>query len=137
MGVACYPTFEDENNESRNDIDGKRLARAANALTRIASLARVPGLYDFYSMTRVQMIGDLLDGDPEDPSTYDESKLPEEHWHSASAGLLTVRALLQSLATEAPVMDDISGVREDLEAFGRHLVLAAARNVRWHLVVDA
>jgi hypothetical protein len=137
MGVAFYPTFEDENNESRNDIDGKRLARAANALAKIASLTRVPGLYDSYSMTRVQMIGDLLDGDPEDPSTYDESKLPEEHWYLASEGLLTVRALLQSLATETPIVEEISGVREDLEALERHLVLAAARNVRWHLVVDA
>jgi hypothetical protein len=114
MGVAFYPTFEDEKNERLDDIDGKRLARAADVLTKIASLARVPSLYDFYSMTRVQMIGNFLDGDPEDPSTYDESKLPEEHWHLASAGLQTVRALLDDLTMELSAMKDIAGIREDL-----------------------
>lgn len=133
MGVAYYPIFEDGSGGWADDINGKCLARSAQALDQIAKQLGVPGLKHFYSMTREQMICELQDGDPQDPSTYDESRLPQEIWHEASAGLRTVRALLDNL----PAICEGTGTRDDLQAFERYLVDAAGRGVRWHLVIDA
>jgi hypothetical protein len=132
MGVAYYPVFEDGSGGWADDINGKCLAQSADLLERIAKQVGVPGLNHFYSMTRAQMICDLQDGDPDDPSTYDESRIPQEIWHEASAGLRTVRALLDNLSGDC----EGTGIREDLQAFERYLADAVGRNVRWHLVVD-
>jgi hypothetical protein len=120
-----------------DDINGKCLARVANQLDTIAKKAKVSTLYDFYSMTREQAIAELLGGDPDDPSTFDESAVPAEAWYDPQVALQTVRALLEFVRKDGDAIEDVGCVREDLEAFERHLVTAAERNVRWHLVIDA
>src|SRR5688572_10830107 len=97
MGVAFYPVFEDGSGGWTDDINGKCLARAADLFDKRCKKASIPTLYDFFSMSRETMIEELLGGDPDDPSTFDESKLPEEHWHDAAIGLKTVRFLLEFL----------------------------------------
>ena len=134
MGVAFYPVFEDENGDWPDDINGKALASAADKLDEIARRSGVPTLYDFYSMTREQAIADVLDGDPEDPTTYDPSRVPGEKWFDCNDGLRTVRALLSSSDSVGTHEHDITVA--DLLAFERLLVDAAMRQVRWHLVID-
>ena len=134
MGVAFYPVFEDGIGDWPDDIDGKALASAADKLDEVARDSGVPTLYDFYSMTREQAITDVLDGDPEDPTTYDESIVPEEKWFDCSDGLRTVRAVLG--AAKSSNTKDLDAVVADLDAFERNLVHAAKRQVRWHLVID-
>ncbi|MBX3413989.1 MAG: hypothetical protein KF708_14965 [Pirellulales bacterium] len=133
MGVAFYPTFEDGNPDGLAEIAGKPLARAADVLAKVAKRWNVPDLYHFYSMDRHQMIVELLDGDPDDPASYDESKLLPEHWHEPTAGLATVRALLEYVRHDGSSIDDL--VREDLETFERLLQSAIDRGTRWHLTI--
>ncbi len=137
MGVAFYPVFEGGSVRSANDINGKCLARAADLFDKPCQQASLPTLYDFFSMSRDTMIAELLGGDPDDPSTYDESKLPDEHWYAAALGLRTVRFLLEFVITNASRFADYDCVREDLEAFERSLSHAAEQNIRWHLAIDA
>lgn len=136
MGVAFYPVFEDRD-DWPDDINGKCLARAADLFDKPCKKAATATLYDFFSMSRDTMIAELLGGDPDDPSTYDESKLPEEHWHDAALGLKTVRFLLEFVRSNSNLFTDCVCVLEDLEAFERHLSRAAAQNIRWHLAIDA
>ena len=83
------------------------------------------------------MIAELLDGDPDEPATYDEAKIPNEHWFEPSEGLRTVRALLDYLRKDGAMADGVNDIRQDLEAFERYLISAAQRGVRWHLVIEA
>jgi len=83
------------------------------------------------------MIIELLDGDPDDPKTYDETKLPPVAWHDPTAGLTTVRALLEYIRHDGTGIDNLDDLREDLEAFERLLERAAERGTRWHLSISA
>ena len=64
--------------------------------------------------------GELLDGDPDEPATYDEAKIPEEHWFEPCEGSAQSRsrALLDYLAKDGLTVDGAIGIRQDLEAFG-------------------
>lgn len=136
MCVAFYPVFEDGDGDWPDDINGKCLARAADYLEKVARTNKVVGLYDYCSMTREQMIVELLDGDPDEKLSYDPKALPEVHWHAPEDGLQTVRVLLDSVRQNRTTLDDAECLLKDLEAFERHLAEAANRRVRWHLVVD-
>ncbi|QDT71673.1 hypothetical protein [Lacipirellula limnantheis] len=136
MGVAFYPVFEDGSGGCSEDINGKCLARAANVFDRPCKKAKVPTLYDFFSMSREQMVAELFDGDPGEPSNYNESQLPEEHWHEAALGLRTVQFLLEFVQANVDRIADHECVREDLVVFERQLSQAAAKGVRWHLAIE-
>lgn len=137
MGVEFFPVFEDGNSDGTDEILGKPLARAADELSQVAERFKVPDLYYFISMDRDQMIYELLDEDPDNPESFDESKLPPVVWHEAAAGLVTVRALLEYLRHDGGGITDLEGVREDLETFERLLEKAAERGTRWHLSINA
>ena len=137
MGAAFYPVFEDRSDGWPDDVNGKCLSRAADKLDKICRSRKVRTLYDFYSMTRDQAITELLDGDPEDPTSYDNNKLPEEVWYDSHEGLETVRVLLEHVRGNDVNLDDHECVVADLEVLERHLADAVRRNARWHLVVDA
>jgi hypothetical protein len=136
MGVAFYPVFEDGSGEWVEYVAGKCLARAADELEKPCQRASLPTLYDFFSMSRNDMIAELLGGDPDDPTTFDASKLPEEHWFEAATGLDTVRCLLEFVRSKVDSAPEYRCVCDDLEAFERNLIKAAETNVRWHLGID-
>jgi len=135
MGVSFYPVFEDGDSAGL-DINGKYLARAIDLFDNACKKAATAKLYDFFTMSREQMIAEIFDGDPDDPSTFDESKIPAEHWHEATAGLKTVKVMLDFLSTSPSEVANIEGVRDDLEGFESSLTRAVERNVRWHLAID-
>jgi hypothetical protein len=120
MGVAIYPIFEGSSEGWPDDMNGKCLARASDQLDRVAQAAKVPSLFDFYSMT------------PEEAGEEIGEK-----WFEPLDGLRTVRALLDYVRNDGRKIEQLDDVRDDLAAFEQHLIGAAAKNVRWHLVVDA
>lgn len=142
MGTAFFPVFEDAESYFPDDINGKCLARAANLLDKHCKAQAVPTLCDFFSVSRDTMIIEVLDGDPDDPTSYDASQLPEEHWFGTEAGLRTVRLLIDyvrennSRFTEFDWIGLPDCVLGDLKAFEKHLTAAAKRGTRWHLVID-
>lgn len=142
MGSAFIPVFESDEPGWPDDINGKCLARAANQLDKACKEASLPTLFEFFSMPRDTMIVEMFDGDPDDPSTYDESQLPEEKWFDAIAGLVTVRHLIEVVRSnqerfaEHDPVDLPNCVLEDLEAFERHLSTANKKGVRWHFEID-
>jgi hypothetical protein len=136
MGVAFYPVFEDGSGGWTDHINGKCLAQAADVFDAPCKKALVPTLLDFFSMSRETMIAELLGGDPDDPASYDETKLSEEQWHDAALGVKTVRLLLEFAHSNASLFTNYDCVREDLEAFERQLTLASEQNIRWHLGID-
>lgn len=135
MGVAFYPVFENGSGEWPDDIDGVCLARVSDQFDKSCKKASLPTLYDFYSMTRDAMIVELLDGDPDDPSSFDETKIPPEGWFDPAIGLRTVQFLILHLQSNTESFSDSKSVREDLEAFEKKLQEAVLSNTRWHLVV--
>ena len=137
MGVAFYPIFSDRQAEWPEDINGKFLARAANRLDKAAKKTTAGSIYDFYSMTREQYIAEALDADPDDPMTFDESKVAAVAWHDPTDGLRIIRTMLSHVVDDGRQIEDSDCVREDLEAFERHLEAAASRNAKWHLCIDA
>ena len=136
MGVAFYPVFEDDSSSWAEYIVGKCLARAADEFGKPCRKASLPTLYDFFSMTRADMIAELLGGDPDDPTTFDAAKIPEEHWFDAASGLKTVRCLLEFVRPKIASTPEYRCACDDLEAFERNLIKAAEQNVRWHLAID-
>jgi hypothetical protein len=137
MGVAIYPVLESGEFEDWGaEIDGKRLARASAKLEKIAKKAGVKPLHDFFSMSREQAIAEILDGDPDDPSSYDEAEVPPETWFSADEGLATIAVLLAHVEAHPHEYRNASSLLGDLTVFHRVLEKAAQSEVRWHLGQD-
>ena len=57
------------------------------------------------------MIAELLGGDPDNPASYDEAKLPEEQWQDAALGLKSVRFQLEFARSNASLFTDYDCVR--------------------------
>ncbi|MEX0776095.1 MAG: hypothetical protein WD042_10350 [Phycisphaeraceae bacterium] len=137
MGVAFYPIFHDRPADWPDDMNGKCLARAADRLDKAAKKAKAGSIYSFYSMTREQYIGEALGGDPDDPTSFSESDVAAITWHEPEEGLRVIRAMLTYVRHDGREIDDLDCVREDLEAFERHLEAAACRGAKWFLCIDA
>jgi hypothetical protein len=137
MGVAIYPVVEDGSGGWTERLDAKCLARAVEALDKIAKKRRVSPLFKFYSWSREDAIIEQLGGDPDDPSSYDESKIIPGKWFTADDGLATVRALLEYVRADGDGLEDRERVQSDLEEFERVLQHAAETNVRWYLGMSA
>jgi hypothetical protein len=118
------------------DIDGKALAAAAERLEKIAKKRKVKGLFDFFSMTREDAIADVLGGDPDDPSTFDEAEVPPEQWFDPAEGLETVHALLDYVRNDGRKIKDPERVAEDLKVFESVLSRAAKEDLKWYLAQD-
>jgi len=137
MGVAIYPVLEDGSGGWTNRINGKCLSHAVKVLDKIAKKRKVPQLFSFYSWSREDAIIEQLGGDPEDPSTFDESKIIPGRWFSATDGLVTIRALLEYMTSDGSGIANPQFVQEDLEELERVLANAAANGVRWYLGMSA
>lgn len=133
MGVAIYPVLEDGSAGWTNRIEGKSLARAVEVLDRRAKKCKARTLFFFYSWSREEAIIEQLGGDPDDPSTFDESQILLGKWYDPTEGLVTVRVLLEYVRSCGDKIDHVRHVIEDLEEFERVLSRAAAGGVRWYL----
>ena len=134
MGVLVYPVIEGEAATwAKFKSAGKPLATAALDLQKAAKRHAVQPLYAFYSMSRKEAIADLLGGDPDDPSSYDEAEVPKEVWFEAEAGLKTVSWCSQYVEQHRSRFADPDSVLQDLREFERILKQATSLGLRWHL----
>jgi hypothetical protein len=124
MGVAYFIVLEREIAGLDTMIDGKMLARTAEALDAIAPKLGVRPISEFISLDPEQA-AEFLEG--EGVGT-DDIELPPLKQFSALDGLATVRALM-SLPEAQPAMHDLQDCERVLTAAGKH-------GVGWHLEVD-
>ena len=134
MGVFVYPVIEGEPASwTAFESAGKPLAKVATDLETVAKRHGVQPLYGFYSMSREQAIAEVLGGDPDDPSSYDETKVPTEAWFEAEAGLKTVLWCSQYVEEHRNRFGEPDAILNDLREFERILSLAKSLGLRWHL----
>ena len=134
MGVSVHPVIEREDASwTAFKSAGKPLAKVALDLEKAAKRHGVQPLYHFYSMSREEAIADVLGGDPDDPSSYDETKVPPEAWFEAKAGLKTVSWCSQYVEEHRNRFDEPDLVLNDLREFVRILSQAKSLGLQWHL----
>ena len=108
MSVAYFIVPEREVEGVDVVARGKALARS-NSLTRVAQLARVRPLDEFFAMSPEEAAEFIEESGGDVPP----DALPDEAWY------------------------DAAGIVRDLRRFEEALVQLAARGVRWHLGIDA
>jgi len=134
MGVFVYPVIQRPcASWAEFQSAGKALAKAALDLDKAAKRDGVQPLYQFYGMSREQAIAEVLGGDPDDPSSYDETKVPTEVWFEAGAGLKTVSWCIQYVEDHPGKFGNPDSVLNDLRDFERILNQAKSLGLRWHL----
>ena len=134
MGVLVYPVIENQTADwTRFRTASKPLAKVVLDLEKATKRDGVASLYKFFSMSREQAIADILGGEPEDPSSYDESKVPEETWFDVAPGLKTIGCYTRYVEEHRSKFAAPDLVLEDLREFERILSQAKALGLRWHL----
>lgn len=158
MGHSFFIACEQAPEHSLScDVPGKCLSAASEVLDLRTELLGVIPLTSFWSKSLEEHY-DLM-GVPEacfdeETGTYDREAveqwrreelgayyepLPEgdpEVWFEPEEGLVTVRALLNSLRTDATAVPDAEGTLADLEACERVLEELNQQGIRWHLASD-
>ncbi len=130
MGAALYIVLEREIGGLDSLVNGKALAKASEALERLAHQVGVHPLMEFFSADAGELGEFLADHDVE------AGEVPSEQWFFASDGLATVRALLSQTRKGGVGLASEPDVIADLEQFERVLSEAEKHKVRWHLAVD-
>jgi hypothetical protein len=134
MGVFVYPVIEGgAASWAEFKSAGKPLAKAALDLEKAAKRHAVQPLYSFYSMSRNEAIAEVLGGDPDDASSYNETMVPTEAWFEAEAGLKTVSWCSRYVEENRTRFGEGDLVLRDLREFERILNQAKSLGLRWHL----
>lgn len=124
MGAAYFIVLEREIDGLDTMIDGKLLARTAEALDAIAPQLGVRPISEFISIDPKQA-AEFMDGEGMDVG---EIELPPLKQFPAQDGLATVRAMLSRPEAQPAI--------QDLKDCERILSVAAQHGVGWHLEVD-
>ncbi len=136
---SVFPQLESGPEVWGTRISGHALSRNLDKLDKVCSKARVSKLYSFYSMTREQYIADIMDGDPDDPSTFDEDELNASHsevWFPPEDGLATNTCMLEYVLAHKGKFKNVDELLTDLQDFTDVLAEARANGTRWHLNHD-
>lgn len=129
MGVAWYVVPEQKVDGLEHGVDGKALAHAPEAmLEALFAKLKVKPLMEFFSMNLEEQAYFLGE---EGAHLF----MPEE-WHEASAGVKTVRALLEHLHAHPDALPRSADVIRDLEQFETVLEGLEKAKVRWHVAID-
>jgi hypothetical protein len=132
VSVAYYIVPEREIDGFDHFVNGKALGRAnEKALVKLCKQLNVTPLTGFLSQDPDELAEFIEDEGVEVPES-----LPAEEWFDASAGLETVRALLQHLASEPKALKNSEAIIEDLRECEAVLARLAKENLRWHLALD-
>jgi hypothetical protein len=131
MSVAMYVVLDRDVSGVDTVMDGKALAHAAPALERLCNELGVREL-DMFSGANPEDLLDLLGDDPEHGASVE----PGEVWYRPSDGLVTVRALIQAVESDAAVVPQPGRVLDDLRSIERILAAAEPEGARWSLAVD-
>jgi hypothetical protein len=126
MGTAYFIVLERKIDGLDTGMDGKGIARNADALDQAARELGVRPLSEFFSIAPEQA-AEFMEGEGMDAG---DLELPPLQQFTAVEGLATVRALAAHPAAR------VEGVASDLRECERILTLAAQQNVGWHFEVD-
>lgn len=135
MGVAHFVVLSSDLEDVDVSMEGKALARAADALAALAKTRGVPDLWSFHSQDPDDVM-DFLEADGFEGELLEGAALPGEQWFEPAAGLETVRDLLEALEKNPAAVDGAEGVEEDLRGVHEILQEAHSRGGRWHFSVD-
>jgi hypothetical protein len=115
-------------------VNGHALARNEDTLERLAEKLKVTPLLEFFSADENSMTL-LLEQGAGNPEWA--LHLPQPQWFYATAGLSTVRALIDFLV-EAPAAlgSEMQAVLLELREYECVLRKAAERGLRWHVAVS-
>lgn len=126
MGAAYFIVLERKIDGLDTGMDGKAIARHADALEQAARELGVRPLSEFISIAPDQA-AEFMEGEGIDAS---ELELPPLQQFTAEEGLATVRGLV------AHPIAQTDGVAQDLQECKRILNAAAQQGLGWHFEVD-
>ena len=132
MGVTCFVVLERKIDGLETMMDGKCLARAAEALDAIAPQLGVRPVSEFISADPKQ-VAEFLKGEGVD---VDDTELPTMQQFPAEEGLVTVRALMAHVQSQPQNLMQADGVVQELRECERILSAAAQHGVGWHFKID-
>ena len=134
MPASLYIVVEGDDPGYNIFVNGQALARNEDALERLAERLNVSPLLEYFSADENSMALLLEQG----TGTPDLSRpLPKPLWFSALDGLLTVRALIDFLATTPTALgSETLPVLGELRGYARVLRKTAKHGLRWHLAVS-
>lgn len=135
MGSALMIVADSTNPSEQLCADSKWLARAEFELSGIAKRLGVTSLMEFFSADK-DVVRGILDEEEIQASEILRT-LPDEQWFSPSAGLQTVRALIEAVREKPLKTVPTDKVLADLEEFERALASLEMKGHRWHLGVDS
>ena len=134
MAVSMYIVVEGEDPGFDIFVNGQALARNEDALEQLAERLRVSPLLEFFSADENSM-SLLLEQGTGNPEWANH--LPQPQWFNPSDGLLTVRTLIDFLATApAALGSDTQQVVFELREYERVLRKTAQHGLQWHLAVS-
>jgi hypothetical protein len=134
MAACLYIVVEGEDPGFDIFVNGHALARNEDALERLAERLNVASLLEFFSADENSMAL-LLDQGAENPDW--PLPLPQPQWYEAADGLLTIRALIDSLVdAPATLGSETQPALAELREYERVLRKTAQHGLRWHVAVS-
>jgi hypothetical protein len=130
MGVAYYLEFDNED-LTIDEIDGKAVAGAMDALDDLSQQLGVKSLDDFMGQS-MDDIGDMLG---EDIAMQDGSS-SAALWFAPTEGIAVVDALIQALKANPARIKGAKNVLADLQHYKDALLIADEHGAKWHLAMD-
>jgi hypothetical protein len=134
MAASLYIVVEGEDPGYDIFVNGHAMARNEDALERLAERLNVNPLLEFFSADENSMALVMNQGAGIREQFH---SLPRPQWFDPSEGLLTVRALIDFLATApAAIGSETLPVLIELREYERVLSKTSQRGLRWHLAVS-
>lgn len=126
MGVAYFVSLDKEDIDFEYELDGKRLAKAADKLNQIAKANGMEELESFFGMG----------GDDLSDILGDEDISREEQWFEAAEGVKYFEALKALLVANDASIKNAKGIIAEIGDFIAVLKKAEAAGAKWHLAID-
>ena len=120
MGVACFIVLDAEDPGFDAFVNGKAIARDADALNRIAGQLGLKGFDSYLS---------------QDLSEFDVPETGAE-WFTADEGLHWAHTLKDYIARHPDAVGSADGIIADLDEYLRVFDEARTRGLRWHFEID-
>jgi hypothetical protein len=134
MAASMYIVVEGEDPGFDIFVNGRSLARHEDALERLALRLGVRPLIEFFSADENSMSLLIEEGAGNQELIR---RLPPPQWYSPADGLITVRALLDTLSREPQLLGtEGAQVLSELREYAQVLEKAQKREMRWHLAVS-
>ncbi len=134
MAASMYIVVEGEDPGFDTFVNGRSMARHEDALEKLALSVGVRPLIEFFSADENSMALLIEEGAGNQELLR---RLPPPQWYTADDGLLTVRALIETLREEPQQLgSEGHRVLAELQEYARVLEKAGERGMRWHLAVS-